>query len=243
MQIALVSLGVNAALDALLAHFWQGLGIALATSVVYGATSLLLLAAGVIATARDALVTLRVAAGLVFVLCFLRYPYLLLLLWASVNVGIGSSLVLFNGNNLDTRRQEEVDPETLLFRVTSLFTQATTFSFYLSLVFLLGWSGQLPFLARFFNGDVSTFNGRIYLWQALLSHFQVTQWLGNGLQSSDQPLTYLRVPFWIVTALPFARCWPRSATTGDRQTESGEREPEPLVESRWTPGISYYFPE
>ena len=566
MQIALVSLGANAALDALLAHFWQGLGIALATSVVYGATSLLLLlllrrrigilhlwqlpanmfgswmrfsykrqkhvrtslldwlnlrffsnsgflrhllavcitllilAAGVIATARDALVTLRVASGLVFVLCFLRYPYLLLLLWASVNVGIGSSLVLFNGNNLDTalivplllllgflpwkelcqrvpgliwlvlylgwvlvgiglsplatrafltfwlsmlaavatgalaiafvttrrrllglintllatallvalyglygyvtRWQGEVDPETLLFRVTSLFTQATTFSFYLSLViplafyrcmflqgarklvamvvallllaallltftrsayisvflevlimacclptrkqrlrvvgvlvmlcvlvFLLGWSGQLPFLARFFNGDVSTFNGRIYLWQALLSHFQVTQWLGNGLQSSDQLLTYLRVgsdgrgvigtaphnlflgtlydhgvtgllllcsvflsqgvrllkgiressgerrmlyavalaalfsvlvqslgsrdlwiqavgvSFWIVTALPFARCWPHSATTGDRQTESGEREPEPLVESRWTPGISYYFPE
>src|SRR5262249_36413453 len=33
-----------------------------------------------------------------------------------------------------THQRGEVDPETQLFRITSLFTQATTFAFYLSLV-------------------------------------------------------------------------------------------------------------
>ena len=428
MCMALVSLGADAFFDALFAHFWQGFGIALATSAVYVVTSLLLLfllyrrigkfhlwripseildlrtrfrhpgrrasaregltlrfftegfrqrllfagitlavlGAGTLATVRDALATLRVVSGLLVVFFFLRYPFLLLLAWASVNVCVGSSLALFNGNNFDmvliipllllllfvpwrelfrrmpgliwqalslvwvlagiglspldtrafltlwltmlasiavglltitcvttrrrllglidtvlitalfaalyglygyiTRQNGEVDPETHLFRVTSLFTQATTFAFYLSLMiplavyrcaflrgmrrlvclagalclsgvllltftraayagvvlevlimvlctsarrtrvglagglvtlcglaFFLGWSGQLPFLARFFNADLTTFNGRIYLWQALLSRFQVTQWLGNGLQSSDQLLTYLHV--------------------------------------------------
>jgi murein biosynthesis integral membrane protein MurJ len=431
MCIALVSLGADFFFDALFAHFWQGLGIALATSAVYIVTSLLLLfllyrrigtfnvwrvppevrafsirfwgrrrtyshifardwrdvclfkesfcrnllfagitllvmAAGVLATVRDALATLRVASGMLVVLFFLRYPYILLLAWASINVCIGSTLTLFNGNNLDmaliipllllllflpwkelfqrmpgliwqalypgwvlagiglspldtrsfltlwlimfasiavgplavtfiitrrrllglidmllmtaflaalyglygymARQHGEVDAETQLFRITSLFTQATTFAFYLSLVLplalyrclfstgigrlaalvcmlcllgallltftrsayagvflealimllcistrrtrfwlasglialcglvlFLGWSGQMPFLARFFNSDLTTLNGRIYLWQALLSRFQITQWLGNGLQSSDQLLTYLHV--------------------------------------------------
>ena len=40
---------------------------------------------------------------------------------------------------------------------------------------------------------LATFNGRLYLWQALLSNFQVTRWLGGGLQSSDQLLAYLHV--------------------------------------------------
>jgi len=431
MGIAFVSMGANAACDALFAHYWQALGIALATSAVYALTSALLfyalrrkigslallsipvdmlkrwkgqrrqttryghpgwrvwlhthlfqnrvarvlfaacltlltLIVGVIATVRDALMTLRVTVGLLLILCLLRYPYVLLLLWASVNVGIGSSLGLLNGNNLDTllsiplllclfvlpwrelagrvpglgwmvcylvwvlvgiglspldtraflifwlsmlaavatgvlavalvttrkrllglidvllataflvalyglygfitHQNGELDPQTLLFRVYSLFTQATTFALYLSLVIplalyrclylrgaqrllallvtcvllgallltftrtaylsalceifimacclpshkvrawlacglavlcavalVLGANGQLPFLARFFNSDISTLNGRVYLWQALLSRFQVTQWLGNGLQSSDQLLNYLQV--------------------------------------------------
>jgi hypothetical protein len=67
--------------------------------------------------------------------------------------------------------------------------------------------------------------------------------LVQSLGSRDLWIQAAGVPFWIVTALPFARCWPHSAATGDRQTESGEREPEPLVESRWTPEISYYFPK
>lgn len=431
MYMALVNVGANALLDALFAHFWQGLGIALATSVVSLVTSLLLLAflhqrigplriwhvppefsafvahlrpsrarqgvvsresrsrwpfstgrlhqallytsvtlvtlsIGVGATVRNALATLRVSFGFFVLLCFLRYPFVLLLAWASINVCIGSSLAIFNGNNLDimlifpllclfavfpwkeiigrlpafvwlagylgwvlmgitlspldiktfltlwltmlasigvgvltivlvttrqrlnrlidvllatallvalyglygflTHQRGEVDPETSLFRVTSLFTQATTFAFYLSVLlplafyrcgslrggfrlvgiasalclsgallltftrsavagilpgiftmalclqtrrarflatggllllcggaFYLGWSSHLPFLARFFNEDVATLNGRLYLWQALLSNFQVTCWLGRGLQSSDQLLAYLHV--------------------------------------------------
>ena len=427
LGIALVSIAANALFDALFAHFWQGLGIALATSAVYTATSLLLLmllrrrvgkldlwrvprdvyhrvrvqqrkryrssllwpdtslysgpsgqrllfaalalpvlAGGAITVALNAPVSLRVIVGIGLFLCLIRYPYLLLLAFASVNVCIGSSLALFNGNNLDlllivslllvlmicpwrelcrrvpglfwmvsylawvlagiglspldtrafltfwlgmlaamgtglltiafittrrrlmglvdmllatalllalyafygylTHQHGEVDMQTLMFRVTSIFTQATTFALYLSLVLPLalfrcfslrgaarsvyltltlcllvallltftrsayvglllealillcclsarklrfrligglvllcslvvlpGWIGQMPLLARFSNADVATFNGRMYLWQALLSRFQFTSWLGNGMQSSDQLLTYLRV--------------------------------------------------
>jgi O-antigen ligase len=445
MYLALVNVGANALLDALFVRFWQGLGIALATSAVSLITSLLLLAFlyrrigtlrvwhvplemhavaarlkpprwaqravsrkswleydfsagsrqeswlercfsasskrqgllsmgvmlvalvfGAFATARNAVGTLQVSAGGLLVLCFLRYPFVLLLAWASLDVGIGSSLVMLNGNHLDlvlllpllcllpalpwremsgrvpglrwlalylvwvllgiglspldvrafltlwltmlasagagvltialvttrrhlvglsnallatallvalyglygfaTHQQGEMDPDTSLFRVTSLFTQATTFAFYLSpliplafyrylyaqgafrlaglavmlcllgallltftrsayvstflgivimalclpsrrgrlllvsgwlcaggAAFYLGWSGNLPLLARFFKTDTATFNGRLYLWQALLRNFQVTRWLGSGLQSSDQLLAYLHV--------------------------------------------------
>lgn len=431
MYMALVNIGANAFFDALFAHFWQGLGIALATSAVSWLSSLLLLAllsrrigsfqvwrvppeiracvaymkhsrtekshasserwfrryfyadslrqglcyialmllallTGAIATTHNALVTLRAGIGALLVLCFLRYPFILVLIWASFNVCIGSSLALFNGNNLDTllilpllgllvvlpwkemirrmpgvvwlalflgwvfigigvspldttaflilwltmlasigtailtialvttrqrflvlvsvllataflvalyglygfvtHQRGEVDADTLLFRITSLFTQATTFAFYLSsllplafygclstrgvwrlvnmlvllcllaallltftrsasigaflqalimalclptrrtralivggLIFFFGgafylaWSGHLPLLARFFQGDSATLNGRVYLWLALLSNFQVTCWLGQGLQSSDRLLAYLRV--------------------------------------------------
>lgn len=429
MQIAFVSVGANAFLDALCSHFWQAQGIALATSLVYLISSVLLLtllrrrigtlqicrlpdefrafywrargirecgrfawlkyhlrvtysdlqqyllfagiavlvlAAGVITTAYNALLALRATSGMFITLCLLRYPFLLLLAWASLNVGIGSTIPLFNGNNLDlililplllwlaflpwrriarrlpglvwqllylawillgfgfspldarafftrwltmlaypavsllaigllttrrrllglidtllitallvslyglygflTHQQGEIDPGTHLFRITSLFTQATTFAFYLSLVvplalyrsiyargvwrlacglltlcllatllltftrgayasvcmemllmalcqpirrarswvvggllilcgltIALGGSGQVPFLARFFSGDMATLNGRTYLWQALLSRFQVTQWFGNGLQASDSVLSHLRV--------------------------------------------------
>lgn len=429
MYMALVNVGANAFFDALFAHFWQGLGIALATSVVslittllllvllfrrigvfqiwsmptemrivvthlkscwrrpsclsartyrfnrrsivcqtwlYGVVTLIVLAAGVIATVRDAVSTLRISVGSLLVLCFLRYPFGLLLAWASLNVCVGSSLAGFNGNNLDmllifplfclfailpwkeiirrmpgliwlafylvwvflgiglsplntrafltlwltmlasvgvgaltialittrarllmlidillatallaalyglygfvSHQHGEIDPATSLFRVTSLFTQATSFALYLSLLIplafyrclyargvfrlisttillsLLGallltftrsayagvfggaciiacclsarrvrllvvcglllfggmllylaWSGHLFLLARFFDSDVVTLNGRFYLWQALLNNFQVTRWLGGGLQSSDQLLAYLRV--------------------------------------------------
>jgi putative peptidoglycan lipid II flippase len=427
MYIAFVGVGANAVFDALFAHFWQGLGIALATSLVSLMTSALfllflhrrlgglhlwqvpaelqfvricrrrvvhgsphgrlwtvfspgiwcryglvvcvtlpILVVGVVATLHDALTAVRVSLASLLTLVFLRHPYLLLLAWASVNVCIGSSLALFNGNNLDlaliapllllvcslpwrelvrrmpglpwlglyfawvlasidlspldtaaflkfwltmlacaavgvlasellttrrrlhalvdallltallvalyglygyvTRQHGEEDAPAQVFRITSLFTQATTFAFYLSLliplalyrclflrslrrwgacvlalclllallltftrtaviavvlevsimalcvpgrrmrflmagglalalgaVFLLGWDGRLLLLARFFNGDLATLNGRVYLWQALLDHFQVTQWRGSGLQSSDQLLADLRV--------------------------------------------------
>ena len=286
---------------------------------------------------RDALMTLRIGIGLLLLQCLLRYPFVLLLAWASLNVCLGSSLSAFNGTNLDmvlilpllcvltflpwkeiigrmpgliwlalylgwvlagiglsplatrafltlwltmlasvgvgaltialvttrrrlcrlvdtllvtallvalyslygfvTHQHGELDPDTSLFRVTSLFTQATTLAFYLSsliplafyrcfytrgvvrligiaimlcllgallltftrsayvsvfvgilivalclpvhrvrllvicglpllcgVALYLGWSGHLLLLARFFNGDVATFNGRfIYL--------------------------------------------------------------------------------
>lgn len=431
MYVACVSVSANAFFDALFAHFWQSQGIALATSLVYLISSVLLVVAlsrrigdlqlwrmpdeflafltslrygrqrpsdemgrvrlgslaienawpqrllsvgvmlvafalGAIASAQNASLTLRVTVGMLVVLCLLRYPYLLLLAFASVNIGIGSSIAFFNGNNLDfvlifplccwfilgskwhlvkrvpslfwqalylvwvlagmwlspldtrafltlwltmlaypmvcllaiaqlktqrqlfgvidtllitavltalygfygflTQQHGEIDPSTHVFRVTSLFTQATTFALYLSLMIplalyrclfsqgmarllsilavlcllvallltftrsayigvcvevilvtvcmpksrvrlalgiglgmlcgltvLLGFTGQIPFFARFFNGDIWTLNGRVYLWQALLSRFQITQWLGNGLQAADNVLNYLRV--------------------------------------------------
>lgn len=327
---------------------------------------LLALAGGAMASARNALLTLQITTGSLLIICLLRYPYVLLLALASINLGIGSSLTLLNGNHLDvvlfvplllwlcfvswsevagrvpglvwmvlylvwvlagitlspldsrafltlwltmlaypaanvlvvallttrrrllglidtllitallaalyglygffTHQHGEMDPETHVFRITSLFTQATTFALYLSLLIplalyrcwcsrglarclstlvalclfitllltftraayagvfiemalmvlcvpvrkirfwviaglsalcglaiLLSLNGQLPLLARFFNGDITTLNGRVYLWQALLSRFQVTQWLGNGLQAADSVLSYLRV--------------------------------------------------
>jgi murein biosynthesis integral membrane protein MurJ len=342
--------------------FWKNLQ----RCVVFLSITCLVLCSGIVLTLRSGLDALRASVGLLVVLCFLRYPYILLLTVASVNVFIGSSIALFNGNNLDimlivpllliqgflpwkriahelpgliwfllylgwilvgmklsplsagaflilwltmlayvavsaltivlvtthrrlyglidtllatgllaalsglsgfvTRSGGEIDPETLMFRTTAWFTQATTYAFYLSLLIplallrclrlrgksksigvillvcllvalaltftrsaylsvlasvliitccsserrirmqvvgglvvccgltlYLNWSGDLPLLARFFQSDVQTLNGRIYLWQALLSRFQVTQWLGNGLQASDVLLAQLRV--------------------------------------------------
>jgi Uncharacterized membrane protein, putative virulence factor len=53
----------------------------------------------------------------------------------------------------------------------------------------------LPILARFANSDISSLNGRTYLWQALLAHFDPSRLLGNGLKSSDILLTKLKVGF------------------------------------------------
>ena len=55
--------------------------------------------------------------------------------------------------------------------------------------------GNLPIFERFLNQDISTLNGRTYIWQALLDHFDPTQLLGNGLNASDILLTNLRVGF------------------------------------------------
>jgi putative peptidoglycan lipid II flippase len=48
---------------------------------------------------------------------------------------------------------------------------------------------NIPIFSRFFNQDIATFNGRTYLWQALLRHFQPEQLLGNGLRASHVLLT------------------------------------------------------
>ncbi len=58
---------------------------------------------------------------------------------------------------------------------------------------LLATIGHIPIFSRFFEKDILTLNGRIYLWQALLDHFDPTQLLGNGLGASDVLLANLRV--------------------------------------------------
>lgn len=63
----------------------------------------------------------------------------------------------------------------------------------LVMLLLLQTVGHYPILGRFFNSDLFTLNGRIYLWQALLAHFDPTQLLGYGLQASDVLLASLRV--------------------------------------------------
>ena len=58
---------------------------------------------------------------------------------------------------------------------------------------LLALFSDLPIFSRFLNGDVTTLNGRTYLWTALLDHFDPTQILGQGLNASDVLLTNLQV--------------------------------------------------
>jgi O-antigen ligase len=55
------------------------------------------------------------------------------------------------------------------------------------------WIGGVPIFGRFLNQDVTTFNGRTLLWQALLDHFDPKQILGHGLNASSQLLVDLRV--------------------------------------------------
>lgn len=432
MRVTIFSVAANALFDYVFAHFWQSLGIALATSLVYLCTSIILLltlrrtigtlhlftppgeivgmikkaelhdyyqrclawkkdffnpvgssprryrqllragitlvvfVAGMIGTLHNSLYTARIAAGSLVVLLLLRYQYALLIVWALLNVYIGSALPFFNGLNLDsgltvstllllafmpvgqifkrvpgltlqlvyllwvllgigispigtgpfltlwftlldyvaiaaltitlltsrkrllglidammlpalfaalygiygyiTRQNGDLDPATSLFRVHSIFTPAATFALYLSvmippalyrtfslkgwrrivyllitlclltallltftrgayicvllslillalclpsrrlklgilgslmvlaaLTFLLASMGALPIFGRFFSQDVATLNGRTYLWQALLSRFDPSQLLGNGLEASDTLLAYLRI--------------------------------------------------
>jgi putative peptidoglycan lipid II flippase len=63
------------------------------------------------------------------------------------------------------------------------------------LTVLLVKLGNLPVFDRFFNQDITTLNGRTYIWQALLDHFDPTKLLGNGFNASDLLLTNLRVGF------------------------------------------------
>jgi O-antigen ligase len=43
----------------------------------------------------------------------------------------------------------------------------------------------LPIFDRFFNQDITTLNGRVYLWQALLANFDPSQLLGKGFSASN----------------------------------------------------------
>ncbi|HYX50089.1 MAG TPA: O-antigen ligase family protein, partial [Ktedonobacteraceae bacterium] len=53
--------------------------------------------------------------------------------------------------------------------------------------------GNIPVFSRFFNTDISTLNGRTYLWNAIIAHFDPTHVLGNGLNASDALLTALNI--------------------------------------------------
>ncbi len=49
------------------------------------------------------------------------------------------------------------------------------------------------FFQRFLNADVTTLNGRTYLWAAIIDHFDPAKLLGNGLKASDALLANLQV--------------------------------------------------
>lgn len=51
----------------------------------------------------------------------------------------------------------------------------------------------IPIFSRFFNSDITTLNGRTYLWAAIIDHFDPTHLLGYGLHSSDALLASLQV--------------------------------------------------
>ncbi len=63
------------------------------------------------------------------------------------------------------------------------------------LAVLLAVVGNVPIFDRFFEQDVTTLNGRIYLWNGLLDHFDPTQLLGNGPGASDFLLARLGLVF------------------------------------------------
>ncbi len=60
-------------------------------------------------------------------------------------------------------------------------------------VFFLGTIAEIPFLARFFNQDLGTLNGRTYLWQALFDTFDPGQLLGHGYGAADTLLNTYKV--------------------------------------------------
>lgn len=61
------------------------------------------------------------------------------------------------------------------------------------IVVLVATIGNLPIFSRFFSQDVTTLNGRTYLWQAILSNFDPTKLLGNGIRASDALLISLHI--------------------------------------------------
>ena len=68
-----------------------------------------------------------------------------------------------------------------------------------AILILLGTLFNVPFLAnifsRFGNTDLTSLNGRTYLWQAIISHYDPGQMLGYGHHASDELLLNLKVGF------------------------------------------------
>ncbi|WP_216368819.1 lipid II flippase MurJ [Dictyobacter arantiisoli] len=65
----------------------------------------------------------------------------------------------------------------------------------IGLIFLATTLANIPLLSRFANSDISSLNGRTYLWQAIIDHFDPAQLMGNGMESSNVLLTNLKVGF------------------------------------------------
>ncbi len=61
------------------------------------------------------------------------------------------------------------------------------------IVVLVTIIGNLPIFSRFFNQDITTLNGRTYLWQAIFNNFDPTKLLGNGIRASDALLISLHI--------------------------------------------------
>lgn len=68
-----------------------------------------------------------------------------------------------------------------------------------AVLILLGTLGNVPLLenlfSRFGNTDLASLNGRTYLWQAILNHYDPSYLLGYGHTASDQLLANLKVGF------------------------------------------------
>lgn len=61
--------------------------------------------------------------------------------------------------------------------------------------YLLIHFSNLPLFGRFFNQDVGTLNGRTYLWQELMDHFDPAQMLGHGFGAANTLLMTQKVGF------------------------------------------------
>lgn len=53
--------------------------------------------------------------------------------------------------------------------------------------------GYDTILSRFLNSDLGTLNGRVYLWNAVIDHFDPTQILGHGMGAAEALLTALQI--------------------------------------------------
>ena len=69
---------------------------------VRGGIMIAIFAAGVVGVLWNSLYTLRAALGSLILLALLRYRYALVIVWVMLDVFIGSTLRIFNGNNFDT---------------------------------------------------------------------------------------------------------------------------------------------
>jgi len=86
----------------------------------------------------------------------------------------------------------------MIFFIPSRRIKIGLFSTILALtviVFLLAQACNIPIFDRFFNQTICTFNGRTYLWQALLENYDPMRLLGYGFRTSDPLLINLQLSY------------------------------------------------